>query len=127
MRSQLNRRVKKILEAGRAELLARIGATRQFGIEKHADPVEEARLDAERELALGTLATATRRFHDVEAALYRLEARTFGICLHCDSEIEAKRLAAVPWTPLCLQCQSGSEQEAGASRLLLEEFQHRAV
>jgi DnaK suppressor protein len=127
MRSQLHHSTKKTLEANRAGLLARIGATRQFGIEKHADPVEEARLDAERELTLGTLATATRRLHDVEAALYRIDAGTFGICLHCDGEIEAKRLAAVPWTPLCLQCQRGSEQEAGGSRLGREDFQHRAA
>ena len=127
MRAQLNRRMKWTLEAKRAELLERIGATRQISIEKHADLLEEARLDAERELAIRSLDIATRRLHDIDAALCRIDEGTFGICTRCDGEIEEKRLAAVPWTPLCLQCKHGSEQQDGGTSSRLEEFWRRAA
>ena len=127
MKAELHRGMQWTLEAKRSELLERIGATRQFSIEKHADLLEEARLDAERELAICSLNIATRRLHDIEAALCRIDEGTFGICRRCDGEIEEKRLAAVPWTPLCLQCQHGSEQEDGGSSFRLEEFWRRAA
>ena len=27
------------------------------------------------------------------------------MCLHCEEDISPKRLAAVPWTAFCIQCQ----------------------
>jgi len=41
----------------------------------------------------------------VRAALRRIDEGTFGVCLHCEEDISPKRLAAVPWTPFCIQCQ----------------------
>ena len=39
------------------------------------------------------------------AALARIEESSFGVCLCCEEEINPKRLAAVPWTAFCIQCQ----------------------
>ena len=30
---------------------------------------------------------------------------SYGVCLHCEEDISPKRLAAVPWTAYCIQCQ----------------------
>jgi DnaK suppressor protein len=30
---------------------------------------------------------------------------TYGVCLHCDEDISAKRLSAVPWAAYCINCQ----------------------
>jgi RNA polymerase-binding transcription factor DksA len=45
-----------------------------------------------------------RMLADVEAALGRIEAGTFGRCTQCGREIEAARLKAIPYTPRCIAC-----------------------
>ena len=51
----------------------------------------------------------------IEAALDRIEAGDFGICLGCEEPIPAKRLQAVPWAKFCVECQQSqsSMQEDG--------------
>ena len=41
----------------------------------------------------------------VEAALARLDAGTFGACVRCGKEIAAERLEAIPWASHCIDCQ----------------------
>jgi DnaK suppressor protein len=53
----------------------------------------------------------------VESALQRIREGTFGECVSCGNEINAKRLEAVPWTRYCIECQEKLEkgllEEAG--------------
>ena len=46
----------------------------------------------------------------VEGALYRIREGSFGECISCGKEINAKRLEAVPWTRHCIECQEKLEQ-----------------
>jgi DnaK suppressor protein len=46
----------------------------------------------------------------VESALQRIREGSFGECINCGSEINAKRLEAVPWTRYCIACQEKKEQ-----------------
>ena len=46
----------------------------------------------------------------VETALQRIREGSFGECVNCGSEINAKRLEAVPWTRYCIACQEKMEQ-----------------
>jgi DnaK suppressor protein len=46
----------------------------------------------------------------VRAALSRLEAGTYGMCVSCKEPIPKKRLAAVPWTPYCITCQEAADE-----------------
>ena len=46
----------------------------------------------------------------VEGALGRMREGVFGECINCGSEINAKRLEAVPWTRYCINCQEKLEQ-----------------
>jgi len=46
----------------------------------------------------------------VEKALARIREGSFGECVHCGNEINAKRLEAVPWTRHCIECQEKLEQ-----------------
>ena len=41
----------------------------------------------------------------VDGALARLREGSFGECVSCGKEIDAKRLEAVPWTRHCIECQ----------------------
>jgi DnaK suppressor protein len=45
---------------------------------------------------------------DLEGALRRLDAGSFGICQGCDEPIAVKRLEAVPWARYCIPCQENA-------------------
>ena len=46
----------------------------------------------------------------VETALQRIREGTFGECVSCGSDINLKRLEAVPWTRYCIACQEKKEK-----------------
>src|ERR687884_205425 len=46
----------------------------------------------------------------VEGALARIREGSFGECISCGKEINAKRLEAVPWTRHCIECQEKLEK-----------------
>jgi len=46
----------------------------------------------------------------VESALARIREGAFGECVSCGSEINPKRLEAVPWTRYCIDCQEKLEK-----------------
>jgi len=46
----------------------------------------------------------------VDGALARLREGSFGECVSCGKEINAKRLEAVPWTRHCIECQEKAEK-----------------
>jgi RNA polymerase-binding transcription factor len=52
----------------------------------------------------------------IDQALERIEQGTYGICESCEGEITAERLKAMPFTRLCVQCQSERETEAKRNR-----------
>ena len=74
-------------------------------IEKSPDALDEVQLAAERELAIRKLDRESNLLLNVRAAQRRIEDGSFGVCLHCEEDISPKRLAAVPWTAFCIQCQ----------------------
>jgi DnaK suppressor protein len=46
----------------------------------------------------------------VEEALGRIREGTYGECINCGNELNAKRLEAVPWTRYCIACQEKVER-----------------
>lgn len=52
----------------------------------------------------------------IDQALERIEQGTYGICESCEGEITPERLRAMPFTRLCVQCQSERELEAKRTR-----------
>jgi RNA polymerase-binding transcription factor len=46
----------------------------------------------------------------VNDALVRIREGTFGECTACGEELNLKRLEAVPWASLCINCQEKVEQ-----------------
>lgn len=57
----------------------------------------------QRDLALRE--AASRRVREVDAALARIDAGTFGRCTACGEPIAEARLDALPWAALCIDCQ----------------------
>jgi DnaK suppressor protein len=48
---------------------------------------------------------ATRDLQQVEAALARLDAGTYGLCQACGKPINPARLQALPWAAFDVECQ----------------------
>jgi RNA polymerase-binding protein DksA len=44
----------------------------------------------------------------IEAALARVEAGTYGVCVTCGKAIAPERLEAIPWAPDCIECHARS-------------------
>ena len=42
----------------------------------------------------------------IREALDRIDKKSYGSCVNCENTIGPKRLEAVPWTRLCIECQS---------------------
>jgi RNA polymerase-binding protein DksA len=46
----------------------------------------------------------------INAALERIEAGTYGSCTNCGKPIAEERLEAMPWANLCIDCQRERER-----------------
>lgn len=57
-----------------------------------------------------------RQIELIDAALDRLEAGDYGICLECGGPISSKRLAAIPWASYCIVCQDRITSGCDASQ-----------
>ena len=110
---------KDILETRQAELLDVLRNREAITIEKSPDALDEVQNAAERELAIRNLDRESKLLTNVRAALRRIDDGSFGTCIHCEEEISPKRVAAVPWTPYCIQCQEQADraQEEGTESL----------
>ncbi len=62
-------------------------------------------VDRERDLALSAQALAA--VEEIDAALARIENRTYGACERCLHPIPKPRLKALPFARLCVACKSG--------------------
>jgi len=115
-KTELNK-YREILEAKQAELAQVLRNREGITIEKSPDALDEVQNAAERELAIRNLDRESNLLRNVRAALRRMDEGTFGVCVHCEEDINPKRLNAVPWTPFCIQCQEMADrnQESGGS------------
>jgi DnaK suppressor protein len=67
------------------------------------DP-EGSTLAFERSQTDALLAQSTKRLAEIAAALERLDAGTYGICVRCGQPIAPARLEARPYAPTCISC-----------------------
>lgn len=45
-----------------------------------------------------------KELEDIKSALERIKAETYGSCVECGEKISSKRLKALPYAPLCVEC-----------------------
>jgi DnaK suppressor protein len=108
-KTELNK-FREILKARQTELSQVLRNREGIVIEKSPDALDEVQHAAERELAIRNLDRESNLMRHVRGALRRMEEGNYGTCSHCDQEISPKRLAAVPWTALCIQCQEAADR-----------------
>jgi DnaK suppressor protein len=103
------KRFQAILEARVAELERAIRQRDGIAVEQSPDQVDEIQRASERDLVIRNLDRESHQLRNARAALRRIRDGAFGVCERCEGEIHPKRLAAVPWAPLCIQCQEAQD------------------
>jgi DnaK suppressor protein len=83
---------------------------------------EETTEESTQDIADKAVSSYTREFlyslndserstvQQTEQALLRIDDATYGFCLNCGNAMSEKRLTAVPWAPLCVDCQELAEK-----------------
>ncbi|GIJ81288.1 RNA polymerase-binding transcription factor DksA [Micromonospora phaseoli] len=78
-------------------------ASRDSNADDEHDP-EGATIGFERAQLTALLAVARERIADVDDALRRVDAATYGVCERCGQPIGDERLAARPFARFCMAC-----------------------
>jgi DnaK suppressor protein len=112
MDRQQIQRLKTQLELRQQELRLNIEHQRQYArkTEPEPDVLDQATSAYDKESVLKRSDEEQRLLGMVESALRHIRDGSFGQCQSCGKEIDGRRLAAVPWTRYCIQCQEDFER-----------------
>lgn len=104
-------RFEVILQARVAELERGVRQRDGIAIDPSPDQVDEIQRASERALAISKIDRDSKQLRDVRAALRSIREGTYGFCEQCEEEINPKRLVAIPWALLCIECQEALERD----------------
>jgi RNA polymerase-binding protein DksA len=76
--------------------------------DNHMGDVASTTVDREIDYSLG--GHSEQVLGEIDAALRRLDAGTYGTCTNCGREIAPERLDARPWASLCIDCARNAER-----------------
>jgi RNA polymerase-binding transcription factor len=63
-----------------------------------------------REIDYTLEASDGRLLAAIDAALARIDAGIYGVCVNCGAQIAPERLEAMPWATLCIDCKRKEER-----------------
>lgn len=86
------------------------------------EPGEIGTESYQRDYSLAMSSTGQDVLAEVNAAIDRIKAGTYGTCEITKEPISAERLEAVPWTRYCLEGQRRLEERGGGSKAELGEL-----
>jgi len=89
-------------------LMKMVQRTEGYGREKEPDIQDVADMAVEsytKEFNFGKSSGDRAILQLIREALDRIKDKSYGTCTNCENVIGPKRLEAVPWTRLCIQCQ----------------------
>jgi DnaK suppressor protein len=105
---------KKKLQTKREDLLKSIARTEEEGRAADDDPTvdlaDKAANSYNKEFLFGQNNTDRSTLQLLDEALARIKKDTYGVCVQCETELQQKRLEAVPWARNCTSCQEKHEQ-----------------
>ena len=109
LHQMLMRKRQEILKEIEESLGQSLTEDKQRRLESARDVGDQALMDLDRELGISLMEMRNRRRQAIDDALTRLTEGTYGICAECGVEITERRLDAVPFAKLCVECQSKEE------------------
>src|SRR5262249_11444945 len=102
------------LQEQRRSLLGMVERTEDYGREANRDisqdPADQASNSYTKELLFSQSTNERNILKLIEEAIERISAGSFGECVNCGNELQAKRLDAIPWARYCIRCQELQEQ-----------------
>lgn len=102
----LTKECKELLLSAKQDILNRVQSTKKnlnTAVEKGGDEGDQTvRALAESEM-LGMHDRLRKQLLEVEYALVRIDAGSFGLCEETEEPIEPERLRAIPWTRLSIE------------------------
>ena len=113
------RLLKSMLEERRREVQDKLRSLREtLPVEAGAvrDTEEQSVDDFVTEVDMALMQMKSETLNKIDEAIARLENDTYGLCQECDREIPAARLEALPFAPLCRDCQEDTESTVRAAR-----------
>src|SRR5439155_9185469 len=91
----------------------------EIKLENTEDEVDLATISHNKELLYNLHESDFQRLKSIQEALKRMDRSEYGECVRCGEDINEKRLMAVPWATLCIQCQEEAEKENASPRPVL--------
>jgi len=101
-----------ILKAMHEEICRSATGREGIAIERTADALDETQSAAAREFTTRGLEREAKLSRNVRLALDRIADGSYGTCLECEDEISQKRLQALPWASLCINCQEHADRNS---------------
>ena len=80
------------------------------------DAYDLASEERDRDISLILSDRDRLKLQAIDDALERIKAGSYGLCEVCELDIAEERLKALPFTRLCISCQSDQEREAKQMR-----------
>ena len=77
------------------------------------DEADDAVASMLEDLDLAAIHRDVQELREVEAAMTRLQARDYGVCMKCGVDIAYERLAAQPAARRCIECENQREKTYG--------------
>ena len=106
--------VKEELLRRRDELLKEVSDSyetcRELGQDGVADIGDMSANAYSREMLFNLSETQRQQIRDIDAALERIEAGEYGICLQCGEAIAPRRLEVRPFSRYCIDCKTEIEK-----------------
>ncbi|HXZ87183.1 MAG TPA: TraR/DksA family transcriptional regulator [Candidatus Binataceae bacterium] len=99
-----------------AEIDSELKAEREGNKDEGMDTYDLASEERDREINFILSDRERVKIKQVDDALARMEEGSYGVCESCGLEIAEERLAAMPFTRLCRDCQQDQEREAKSQR-----------
>jgi RNA polymerase-binding transcription factor len=109
--------LKQMLEDRRRDIHDRLRSFRETlpaQVAEVKDAEEQSVEDFAQDVELALMEMKSETLSQIDEAIRRVERGEYGTCAHCEREIAAARLKALPFATLCLECQE-NEEEAKAS------------
>lgn len=115
---RLTRQLKGIKDSGSEDSFT--GSLSELSLyDNHPADIGTEMFERSKDIAL--MDTIQGTLDDIEQAMQKLSAGTYGMCQDCGRDIDPARLRAMPWAVRCLQCQKAEERHDDGHKRPLEE------
>ena len=97
--------LKRELEQRLADMQSRLASIKRDVTQEHSGDSAEQAQERENDEVVDAIGNETRQsLHDIQVALDKIAAGTYGECESCGGDIGEGRLAAIPEATRCVNC-----------------------